>query len=326
MNSLSYPVQWELHRLFSYFARTDELWICILTSEGDKAFCAGQDLKSVRPDNAATSLKAEESSWPPTGFGGISRRDDITKPIIAAVNGLAYGGGCELALSCDIIVAAEHAAFALPEVKRGLMPPFAASLLPRLIGWQNAMEMMLTGEPISAQRFKEMGVVNFVVPKEMLMKKALEVAELLKLGSPDGIRASKRAVMISESVASWTEASILASSSPEAQAMYRGKDMTEGPTGVDAGQLSKKQPWCDGSHVGTGIAPMKWTVPGTVKDGGEQAIYSICGCKYTEAPPYCDASHIHLPMKYLKSIRECTEDHIAVAKLCTACGFKPDSV
>ncbi|TPX42375.1 hypothetical protein SeLEV6574_g05643 [Synchytrium endobioticum] len=87
--------------------------------------------------------------------------------------------------------------------------------------------------------------------------------------------------------------------------------------------LSKKQPWCDNSHTGTGFKPVKWVVPGTVKDGKPQTLYSLCGCKYTTAPPYCNADHIHLPMQYLKQIRECSEDHEKVIKLCTVCGYTP---
>ncbi|KAI8926780.1 hypothetical protein BC831DRAFT_455015 [Entophlyctis helioformis] len=87
--------------------------------------------------------------------------------------------------------------------------------------------------------------------------------------------------------------------------------------------LSKSQPWCDNSHIGTGFKPLKWTVPGTRKDGGDQHMYSICACKYTKDPPYCDATHIHLPLIYHKAMQECKEDHSAVAKLCTACGFCP---
>ncbi|KAI8847036.1 hypothetical protein BC829DRAFT_397383 [Chytridium lagenaria] len=89
--------------------------------------------------------------------------------------------------------------------------------------------------------------------------------------------------------------------------------------------LSKTQPWCDNSHIGTGFKPLKWVVPGTIKDGRPQAMYQICNCKYTKAPPYCDASHTSLPLKYLKAQKECTKDHDAVKKLCVDCGFKPPS-
>ncbi|EGF80243.1 hypothetical protein BATDEDRAFT_25120 [Batrachochytrium dendrobatidis JAM81] len=86
--------------------------------------------------------------------------------------------------------------------------------------------------------------------------------------------------------------------------------------------LSKTQPWCDNTHIGTGFKPLKWIAPGTKKDGKPQQIYSICACKYTTDPPYCDASHIHLPMQYIKAQRECIKDHANIKKMCTACGFK----
>ncbi|KAH6559939.1 hypothetical protein BASA50_009029 [Batrachochytrium salamandrivorans] len=87
--------------------------------------------------------------------------------------------------------------------------------------------------------------------------------------------------------------------------------------------LSKKQPWCDDSHIGTPFKPLEWVVPGTKKDGRPQHVYSICACKYTQDPPYCDASHIHLPMIYLKAQRECVQNHSTVVKICSACGFRP---
>ncbi|KAJ3266825.1 Ragulator complex protein lamtor2 [Chytriomyces hyalinus] len=88
--------------------------------------------------------------------------------------------------------------------------------------------------------------------------------------------------------------------------------------------LSKKQPWCDNSHKGTRFRPLKWTVGGTKKDGGSQTLYSICNCKYTMDPPYCDASHIHLPLKYLKAVKECEDaPHDTVEKICDKCGFVP---
>lgn len=92
-------------------------------------------------------------------------------------------------------------------------------------------------------------------------------------------------------------------------------------------RLSKKQPWCDGSHKGTPFEPLKWTVPGTKKDGKAQTLYSICACKYTQDPPYCDATHIHLPLQVLDRQDKCTKDHSPqiVGKLCASCGFRPPS-
>ncbi|KAL1917071.1 uncharacterized protein VTP21DRAFT_5269 [Calcarisporiella thermophila] len=86
--------------------------------------------------------------------------------------------------------------------------------------------------------------------------------------------------------------------------------------------LSKNQPWCDGSHKGTGIKPMVWKVPVKEVGGGNQTMYALCACKYTVSPPYCDGTHIHLPIEYLKQQQECTEDHSIKEKMCTGCGWK----
>ncbi|KAJ3191450.1 hypothetical protein HK101_007703 [Irineochytrium annulatum] len=87
--------------------------------------------------------------------------------------------------------------------------------------------------------------------------------------------------------------------------------------------LSKTQPWCDNSHIGTPFKPLKWVVPGTAKDGRPQTMYQICNCKYTRAPPFCDATHTSLPLKYIEAQRVCEADHTKVEKLCALCGFRP---
>lgn len=161
-------------------------WAIILTGAGDRAFSAGMDLKAF----AAGELGAIASG--PGGFGGITQRD-FSKPVIAAVNGAALAGGCEIMLSCDMVVAAEHATFGIPEVKRGLIAGAGGLMrLPRRIPLAIAMELGLTGEPMGAQRAYELGLINRVVPADNLLDEALKLANLIAANAPTAVRWSKR--------------------------------------------------------------------------------------------------------------------------------------
>jgi enoyl-CoA hydratase/carnithine racemase len=158
----------------------------VITGAGDRAFSAGMDLKAF----AAGELGAIASG--PGGFGGITQRD-FKKPVIAAVNGAALAGGCEIMLSCDMVVAAEHATIGIPEVKRGLIAGAGGLMrLPRRLPLAVAMELGLTGEPISAKRAYALGLVNRVVPIERLLDEALELAGLIAANAPTAVRWSKR--------------------------------------------------------------------------------------------------------------------------------------
>jgi enoyl-CoA hydratase/carnithine racemase len=157
----------------------------ILTGAGDKAFSAGMDLKAFASGQMADVINAKG------GFAGIARRH-FPKPLIAAVNGHALAGGCEIALSCDLIVAAEHATFGVPEVKRGLMAAAGALLrLPRRLPLSVALELILTGDAITAQRAYELGLVNKVVPSEELMTEAVALAKRIVVNAPLALRYSK---------------------------------------------------------------------------------------------------------------------------------------
>jgi enoyl-CoA hydratase/carnithine racemase len=161
-------------------------WAIIITGAGDKAFSAGMDLKAF----AAGELGAIASG--PGGFGGIAQRD-FSKPVIAAVNGAALAGGCEIMLSCDMVVAAEHATFGIPEVKRGLIAGAGGLMrLPRRLPLAIAMELGLTGEPMDAQRAYQLGLVNRVVPAERLLDEALHLAGTIAANAPTAVRWSKR--------------------------------------------------------------------------------------------------------------------------------------
>ncbi|MFT6773245.1 MAG: enoyl-CoA hydratase/carnithine racemase [Paracoccaceae bacterium] len=184
-NSIHAPMHHELGAIWDAYAADPDLWCAVLTGAGDKAFSAGNDLKAT---NAGGGL-----GWPPSGFAGLSSRFDLEKPIIAAVNGFAMGGGFETALACDLILAAETATFALPEVKVGL---FAAAggvqRLSRQIGRRAATEIMLTGRHVGAAEALTLGIVNAVVPRADLMEAAMAKAKELTAVSPSSIRATKR--------------------------------------------------------------------------------------------------------------------------------------
>lgn len=196
LNSLHTRCHMELARVFDYFDNTDALWVAVLTGNG-RAFCAGNDLRvnaGVDTDGDGETLKpynGQPLKQPVSGFGGIVERRSV-KPIIAAVNGVAHGGGFELALSCDIIVASEKADFALPEVRVGLAALAGGILkLPRLIGYQTAMEMILTGRRIDGTEARKMGIAQRLVPaSENVVDEAIKVADEILLGSPDGVQLS----------------------------------------------------------------------------------------------------------------------------------------
>ena len=157
LNSLHPPGNKELAEVFDDFAADPDAWVAIITGAG-RAFSAGNDLKYQ-------AQGGDRSAMPATGFGGLTARYDLNKPVIAAVNGLAMGGGFEIALACDLIIAAESALFALPEPRVGLAA-LAGGLhrLPREIGTKQALGMILTGRRVTAAEGQSLGFVNEVVP------------------------------------------------------------------------------------------------------------------------------------------------------------------
>lgn len=184
-NAMHAPMHHEMSRIWDGFAADPELWVAVLTGAGSKAFSAGNDLKYT--------AQGGQMKLPDTGFAGLSMRLNLEKPIIAAVNGFALGGGFETALCCDILLAAETARFGLPEVKVGF---FAAAggiqRLSRQIGRKHAVEMILTGRHVSAEEGYRLGFVNEVLPGDRLMERALEVAHEICAVSPSSVRASLR--------------------------------------------------------------------------------------------------------------------------------------
>lgn len=220
MNALHPPANEALADVFDGFAGNPDLWVAIITGAGDRAFCAGNDLRWQAEGNAV--------SVPETGFAGLTARYDLNKPVIAAVNGVAMGGGFEIALACDLIIASETAKFALPEPKVGLAA-LAGGLhrLPRQIGLKRAMGMILTGRTVRAEEGERLGFVNAVAAPDRLMAVAMEWAGMIEACSPMSIRASKQAVMQGLDHASYTEAFEARYSA--VGDMIKSEDFIEGP-------------------------------------------------------------------------------------------------
>jgi enoyl-CoA hydratase/carnithine racemase len=180
----------ELHDALVAFRDDDELRVGIVTGTGDKAFCAGVDIRDMLPFIKKTADKPWQQ--PTTIMHGL----DLWKPLIAALNGLALGGGLEIALACDIRIASENARFGFPEVKAGMFPGAGGTQrLPRLIPPGAAAEMIFTGKMIDAQEAYRLGLVNKVMPLDKLMPAAKELAEAICEVAPLAVRAAKEAMI-----------------------------------------------------------------------------------------------------------------------------------
>ena len=192
LNALGSEASQQLMEAEVDFAQDDDLLVAIYTGAGDRAFCAGFDLKE-----GAEQGREGEKRQPGSRS---STTVDLIKPTIAAVNGLAYGGGFELAQRCDIRICSENATFAMPEVKRGVSPVPGLFALPRLIGLSNALYLMLTGEPIDAQKALGLGLVAKVVPPSDLIPEATKIAEILCENGPLAVRTIKQMVKLGSEV------------------------------------------------------------------------------------------------------------------------------
>jgi enoyl-CoA hydratase/carnithine racemase len=219
LNAMHPPGNAELGEVFDEFAADDDLWVAIITGEG-RGFCAGNDLRYQAEGGKRVPA--------PKGFGGLTSRWDLNKPVVAAVNGVAMGGGFEIALACDLIIASDQAKFALPEPKVGLAA-LAGGLnrLPRQIGVKRALGMILTGRHVSPEEGMQLGFVNDVVPHDQLMKRTHEwVAQILQC-APLSIRASKDVVYSSLSTGSLRES--IEATYDSVRAMTTSQDFVEGP-------------------------------------------------------------------------------------------------
>lgn len=222
-NAMNVAAIKELHRAMVDFRDDDELWVGIVTGAGEKAFCAGADIGDMLPFLQKT---LPQSPWatPATPMRGL----ELWKPLIAAINGIAMGGGLEIAMACDIRIASEKARLGLPEVTLGLIPGWGGTQrLPRLVPWGQAAEMIFTGKPIDAREACRIGLVNKVVPPKMVMPTARELADTICQAGPLAVRAAKEAMIRGSSLS--LEDGLRLENDLEARVMGT-EDFTEGTT------------------------------------------------------------------------------------------------
>lgn len=185
-NAIDAKTSFEMGEVFLAFREDPEMRVAIITGAGARFFSAGWDLK------AAAEGEAPDADFGPGGFAGLTEIFDLDKPVIAAVNGYAFGGGFELALAADMIVCSENASFALPEAKLGIVPDSGGMLrLPKLLSPAIVNELMMTGRGMDAQEALRWGVVNRVVESDKLMETARELAQQIAQGAPLAIAAIK---------------------------------------------------------------------------------------------------------------------------------------
>jgi crotonobetainyl-CoA hydratase len=209
--------------VFTDFRDDDGLRVAIVTGAGEKFFCPGWDLR------AAASGDAVDGDYGKGGFGGLHELRGLNKPVIAAVNGICCGGGLELALSADIILAAEHATFALPEIRSGTVADAATVKLPKRIPYHIAMEMLLTGRWIDAEEAARWGLINHIYPPADLMEQARKLAVLLASGPPLVYAAIKEIVREAESMTFQDAMNrITKSQFATVERLYRSEDQSEG--------------------------------------------------------------------------------------------------
>ena len=218
-NALHYDANLELQAIFDAYEADETQWVAIVTGAGAKAFCAGMDLKWQAAGGGLAT--------PPKGFGGLTSRTDLSKPVIAAVNGVAFGGGFEIALACDIVVAAPHAVFGLPEARVGLAALGGGlQRLPLEIGLKRAMGILLTGRRVGAEEALSLGLVNEVADDPLSAARRW-AADILAC-SPLAVRATKATVLASLPLAT-ADAMREQWSWPDMQNMLGSEDAVEGP-------------------------------------------------------------------------------------------------
>ena len=222
-NAIDLATSRVMGEVFTEFRDDPDLRIAVLTGAGDKFFCPGWDLK------AAAEGDAVDGDYGLGGFGGLQELRGLNKPVIAAVNGIACGGGLELALSCDIILAAEHARFALPEIRSGTVADAASIRLPKRIPYHIAMELLLTGRWMEAEEAARWGLVNRILPHAELMDAARAMADDLAAGPPLVIAAVKEIVREAEDMKFQDALNRITKSQFETvERLYRSEDQLEG--------------------------------------------------------------------------------------------------
>jgi len=209
--------------VFTDFRDDPELRVAIITGAGEKFFCPGWDLK------AAADGDAVDGDYGVGGFGGLQELRGLNKPVIAAVNGICCGGGLELALSADMILAAEHATFALPEIRSGTVADAASIKLPKRIPYHIAMELLLTGRWLDAEEAARWGLINHIYSADALMEEAWKLANLLVSGPPLVYAAIKEVVREAEDMKFQDAMNrITKSQFATVEKLYRSEDQLEG--------------------------------------------------------------------------------------------------
>jgi crotonobetainyl-CoA hydratase len=220
-NAIDLAASRRLNEIFTEFNTDKDLRVAIVTGAGEKFFSPGWDLK------AAAGGEESDSDWGVGGFAGLNYPRNLNKPVIAAVNGIACGGGFELMLGTDIIVAEEHAQFALPEIKVGVLADAATIKLRRRVPYHVAVEFLMTGRWMDVTEAKHWGLINHIVPKGTAMEKAREIAQQLSDGPPLLFPAIKQLLRHTEMVPEH-EAFQLHDSLDLVQRVIRSEDLKEG--------------------------------------------------------------------------------------------------
>jgi crotonobetainyl-CoA hydratase len=232
-NAIDVPTSRLMGETFAEFRDDPALRVAIITGAGDKFFCAGWDLK------AAAQGEVADSDYGVGGFGGLQELPGLNKPVIAAVNGICCGGGLELALSADLILASEHATFALPEINSGTIADAATLKLPRRVPYHVAMELLLTGRWMDAIEAHHWGLVNETLPRDQLLVRANELADTLADGPPLVYAAIKEVLRESEGLAFQKALDqITGRKIPSIDRLYSSDDQLEGARAF----LEKRKP------------------------------------------------------------------------------------
>ena len=224
-NALHAAAHFELARIFDAFERDAAARVAIVTGAGDRAFSAGNDLK-VQAEGGAMDR-------PPSGFGGLTKRRAV-KPVIAAVNGAAIGGGFEIVLACDLAIAAPHARFALPELSHGLVPLAGMHLLPRQIGRKAAMAILLAGKALTADQALDLGLINEIAADRPVLEAARALAERIVQRSPAATAACLD--IVRRSLATPDVSAALDASYESLDALRASDDFREGPLAFAEGR------------------------------------------------------------------------------------------
>jgi crotonobetainyl-CoA hydratase len=222
-NAIDTVTSRRMGEVFADFRDDPSLGVAIITGGGEKFFSAGWDLK------AAAEGEAADADWGVGGFGGLQELPDLNKPVIAAVNGMAVGGGFEVAISADLILAAEHAQFALPEIKVGTLADAATVKLPRRMPYHVTMDLLLTGRWMDAEEAHRWGLINEICPAGSLMERAREIATLLAEGPPLVFAAIKEVIRETQHLPVQDAFNKVTSVQLDTvKTLYRSEDMLEG--------------------------------------------------------------------------------------------------